>query len=211
MFWNARATSAAPQVWMRAEGAGHLAQLDLDADRRGGARDRRRPDEPWASRRGDTRLHPVQHRHRMGAGRPGRAVAAAACPTASTRPTPPRRCSTCARTRAPRILFVEDDEQLDKALEVREQLPRLRKIVVFDMEGLRDLDDPSVISLDAAARAGPRSTRRSIPASWTQRVAALPARRPGDPGLHLGHHRQAQGRDAQRTTAWSTPCAATTR
>ncbi len=46
------------------------------------------------------------------------------------------------------ILFVEDDEQLDKALEVRAQLPLLRKIVVFDMEGLRNLNDPGVISLD---------------------------------------------------------------
>ncbi|MBK9575155.1 MAG: long-chain fatty acid--CoA ligase [Rhodoferax sp.] len=45
------------------------------------------------------------------------------------------------------ILFVEDDEQLDKALEVRSALPTLRKIVVFDMEGLASLDDPDVISL----------------------------------------------------------------
>ena len=50
------------------------------------------------------------------------------------------------------VLFVEDDEQLDKALEVRSQLPRLRKIVVMDMEGLRGLDDPGVISM-AALRA----------------------------------------------------------
>ncbi|NUN61645.1 MAG: long-chain fatty acid--CoA ligase [Burkholderiaceae bacterium] len=50
---------------------------------------------------------------------------------------------------ATRVLFVEGDEQLDKALEVREQLPLLRKIVVFDMKGLRDLDDPDVMSLDA--------------------------------------------------------------
>ncbi len=46
------------------------------------------------------------------------------------------------------VLFVEDDEQLDKALEVRAQLPLLRKIVVFDMKGLRDLSDPDIISLD---------------------------------------------------------------
>ena len=46
------------------------------------------------------------------------------------------------------ILFVEDDEQLDKALEVRSQLPGLRKVVVFDMEGLRKLDEADVISLD---------------------------------------------------------------
>ncbi len=41
------------------------------------------------------------------------------------------------------LLFVEDDEQLDKALEVRPQLPLLRQVIVFDMEGLRELDDPA--------------------------------------------------------------------
>jgi len=46
------------------------------------------------------------------------------------------------------FLFVEDDEQLDKALAVRDKLPRLQKIVVFDMEGLREFNDPQVISLD---------------------------------------------------------------
>ena len=45
------------------------------------------------------------------------------------------------------VLFVQDDEQLDKALEVRAALPGLRKIVVFDMEGLASLEDPDVISL----------------------------------------------------------------
>ncbi len=52
------------------------------------------------------------------------------------------------------MLFVEDDEQLDKALEVRDQLPLLRKIIVFDMEGLRKLDDPGVISLEALRALG---------------------------------------------------------
>ncbi len=53
----------------------------------------------------------------------------------------------CEDSRAT-ILFVEDDEQLDKALEVRAQLPQLRKIIVFDMEGLRTLEHPDVLSLD---------------------------------------------------------------
>lgn len=52
------------------------------------------------------------------------------------------------------VLFVEDDEQLDKALEVRAQLPLLRKIVVFDMEGLRSLADPGIISLQALRALG---------------------------------------------------------
>ncbi len=48
-----------------------------------------------------------------------------------------------------RILFVEDEEQLDKALEVRAMLPLLRKIIVFDAEGLRDFRDDAVITLAA--------------------------------------------------------------
>lgn len=53
-----------------------------------------------------------------------------------------------------RFLFVEDDEQLDKALEVRGQLPLLRKIIVVDMEGLQKLQDPGVISLDGLRALG---------------------------------------------------------
>ncbi len=60
---------------------------------------------------------------------------------------PPQVQYLCQDSRTS-ILFVEDDEQLDKALEVRTQLPGLRAIVVFDMEGLRDLNDPGVISLE---------------------------------------------------------------
>jgi long-chain acyl-CoA synthetase len=75
-----------------------------------------------------------------------------------------------------RILFVEDDEQLDKALEVRPQLPKLTKIVVFDMEGLRDLDDPGVISLDALRALG-REYNAAHDGELMQRVKAC---KPGD-------------------------------
>jgi long-chain acyl-CoA synthetase len=52
------------------------------------------------------------------------------------------------------LVFVEDEEQLDKILEVRERLPKLRKIIVFDMEGLRDFDDAQVMSLEALRALG---------------------------------------------------------
>jgi len=70
------------------------------------------------------------------------------------------------------ILFVEDDEQLDKALEVRDQLPGLRKIVVFDMEGLRDLDDSDIISLDALRDLGKIHLAQHA-GELEQRVAAV--------------------------------------
>jgi long-chain acyl-CoA synthetase len=74
------------------------------------------------------------------------------------------------------ILFVEDDEQLDKALEVRERLPRLRKIVVWDMDGLRELDDPGVMSFEALRELGRQRLARlgAEPAAveWRARVSS---------------------------------------
>ncbi len=69
------------------------------------------------------------------------------------------------------ILFVEDDEQLDKALEVRAQLPGLRKVVVFDMEGLRDLHDDGVISLARLREMG-RAWNTQNPDEMMRRVKA---------------------------------------
>jgi long-chain acyl-CoA synthetase len=67
-------------------------------------------------------------------------------------------------------LFVEDDEQLDKALEVRARLPKLRKVIVFDMEGLRDVNDPQVMSLDALRAIG-RDYDVAHPKEWERRLA----------------------------------------
>src|SRR5436305_5664034 len=73
-------------------------------------------------------------------------------------------------------LFVEDDEQLDKALEVRARLPQLRKIIVFDMDGLRELNDPQVISLDTLCALG-REYDAAHPREWEQRMSS---RKPSD-------------------------------
>lgn len=69
------------------------------------------------------------------------------------------------------FLFVEDDEQLDKALEVRDQLPCLHKIVVFDMEGLHGLEDANILSLDALRALG-RTYLAQHPHELQQRVDA---------------------------------------
>ncbi|MBC5768486.1 AMP-dependent synthetase/ligase [Ramlibacter albus] len=78
------------------------------------------------------------------------------------------------------FLFVEDEEQLDKALEIREQLPQLRKVIVFDMKGLRDLDDPDVLSLEKLRELGrefnaknPGEMKRRVEASKPQNLALL--------------------------------------
>ena len=70
-----------------------------------------------------------------------------------------------------RVLFVEDEEQLDKALEVRARLPLLRTIVVFDTKGLRDFTDTGVIDLAALRELG-RAHALAHPGALEARVAA---------------------------------------
>ena len=74
------------------------------------------------------------------------------------------------------VLFVEDDEQLDKALEVRGQLPRLRNIIVFDDEGLSGLHDPMVMSLQQLCEIG-RTHLAEHPQALQERLAHV---QPGD-------------------------------
>lgn len=47
-----------------------------------------------------------------------------------------------------RMIFAEDEEQLDKILACRARCPSLQRIVVFDMEGLSGFSDDMVMSLD---------------------------------------------------------------
>jgi long-chain acyl-CoA synthetase len=67
------------------------------------------------------------------------------------------------------FVFVEDEEQLDKVLQVRERLPGLKKIVVFDMEGLLHFKDPQVISLDELEAAG-KAWDREHPGEFDRRL-----------------------------------------
>lgn len=81
----------------------------------------------------------------------------------------------CADSRTS-VIFVENDEQLDKVLEVRDRLPQLKWIVVFDMDGLHHFSDPQVLSLDDL-RARGRSFDVANPNAFEQR---LQCRKPED-------------------------------
>jgi len=75
---------------------------------------------------------------------------------------------------ASRFLFVEDDEQLDKFLEVRARCPTVARAFVFDMEGLSDFDDPQVMSFDALLEAG-RAHDAANPGLWEKLIASSQA------------------------------------
>ncbi len=71
-----------------------------------------------------------------------------------------------------RVLFVENDEQLDKALLVRDHCPALQRIVIVDMKGLRDFADPMCESLQSFV------ARAANNADWDAGVASIAADQP---------------------------------
>jgi long-chain acyl-CoA synthetase len=53
-----------------------------------------------------------------------------------------------------RFVVCEDQEQVDKILEVSSELPRLERIIVCDVRGLRRYADPRILSFEALQRLG---------------------------------------------------------
>lgn len=73
-----------------------------------------------------------------------------------------------------RFYFAEDEEQLDKVLEVRERTPTLEKVIIFDMEGLRTFSDPQCMSFAELLALG-REHGEAHPQLWEEEVAAAAA------------------------------------
>ncbi len=68
-----------------------------------------------------------------------------------------------------KIVVVQDQEQVDKILEIKDELPLLRKVIYWDAKGLRGYDDPILASFDSIREIGveygkdhPRAFEESI-------------------------------------------------
>src|SRR5262249_14922014 len=70
-----------------------------------------------------------------------------------------------------RFLFVENEEQLDKYLDVRERCPQIRKVIIFDLEGLAGFHDPQVLSFEELVALG-RNYEVGHPDLWDELVDA---------------------------------------
>jgi long-chain acyl-CoA synthetase len=73
-----------------------------------------------------------------------------------------------------RVIFAEDEEQLDKILSCRSRCPTLQKIVVFDMEGLSGFTDPMVLSLAEFMALG-RNHAQGNDALWDEMIGSRSA------------------------------------
>ena len=75
---------------------------------------------------------------------------------------------------ATRVIFAEDEEQLDKILTCRARCPTLQRVVVFDMEGLSSFADPMVMSLDEFMALG-RNHMQGREALWDEMIGSRAA------------------------------------
>ncbi|XIA66130.1 AMP-dependent synthetase/ligase [Bradyrhizobium sp. TZ2] len=73
-----------------------------------------------------------------------------------------------------KVIFAEDEEQLDKILACRSRCPTLQKIVVFDMEGLSGFNDPMVLSLAEFIALG-RNHEQGNEALWDEMLGSRSA------------------------------------
>ncbi len=64
-----------------------------------------------------------------------------------------------------KFYFAENEEQLDKILEVRSECPTLKQIIVFDMEGLNEFHDDQVISYEEFLKIGEKANQEK-PDLW---------------------------------------------
>ncbi|MCO5162451.1 MAG: long-chain fatty acid--CoA ligase [Mesorhizobium sp.] len=69
-----------------------------------------------------------------------------------------------------RFLFVENDEQLDKYLSVRDEMPGLAWVIVLDREGLHGFSDDRVIFLEDLYRIG-REFLKQNPSRFEEEIA----------------------------------------
>jgi long-chain acyl-CoA synthetase len=61
-----------------------------------------------------------------------------------------------------RLVFAEDEEQVDKLLTLADRVPHLKHIVYSDPRGLRKYDDPRLISADKLASLGRERAAREV-------------------------------------------------
>jgi long-chain acyl-CoA synthetase len=69
-----------------------------------------------------------------------------------------------------RFVVVEDQEQIDKLLEVKDQLPQVEKIIYYDPKGLRHYNQPFLLSMEAVQGLGD-DYERAHPGAFEAAVA----------------------------------------
>lgn len=80
-----------------------------------------------------------------------------------------------------KFYFMENEEQLDKWLRFREETPHLKKVIVWDIKGLRDFKDPQLLSFQDLLEMGDKK-RQEDPGLMKKLISEV---RPEDEALYI--------------------------
>ena len=69
-----------------------------------------------------------------------------------------------------KFVFAEDQEQVDKILDMIDKLPKLKNVIYSEPRGMRKYDHPSLISFDVVAEKG-RALHQAEPGRWEKNIA----------------------------------------
>ena len=89
------------------------------------------------------------------------------------------------------IIFAEDEEQVDKLLELGTRLEHLRWIIFHDDRGMRKYEDPRLVGWSDLMARGAELAKTS-PKLFEEEIAKRPWQRDGDFVHDLRHHRQSE-------------------
>ena len=151
------------------EDARRLADLRLGGLSRHGARLRARPRRDGLQARRQARRWSATTA-RSSTWRSSRRRCWAACRCRSTRTSIASELVYVLNHAETSVIVAEDQEQVDKVLSLKDQLPNLRWIVFDDPRGLWAYDDPMLKSFEACSRRA-RPTARPIRASTRRELA----------------------------------------
>ncbi|MFO7265252.1 MAG: AMP-binding protein [Bacillota bacterium] len=91
----------------------------------------------------------------------------------------PEQCLYVLSHAEARFFFVENEEQLDKFLEIEAHVPHVQRVIVMDTEGLRGFRHPKLMSLKELAALGDEHAAR-FPRALDERIDQID---PGDVAL----------------------------
>jgi len=73
-----------------------------------------------------------------------------------------------------KFVVARDQEQVDKVLQVKDELPLLKKVIVIDMKGLRRYKDPLIISFEETEKMG-RALHEQMPQFFQENIHSTQA------------------------------------
>ena len=91
-----------------------------------------------------------------------------------------------------KFVIAEDQEQVDKILEIKESIPGVEKVIYWDRKGMRNYDDPILTSYEEIKKIGV-AYEEKYPAAFEALIEEGKGKRCRANVLYVRNHKSAEG------------------